>query len=467
MKKIALFLLIAFAAFACTQEKTASINGKITSPLAETVEVQIHYSGQTNTATLAEDGTFSMQIAVEKEYMASLKNGKLSVPLFLTPGAAINIELNVDELKNKNSSGTKITGEGSEATAFLYSLSHSGMKEGIMELLKMPVDTFTSKMNAAQKASNEAIAAYKNDHAPSAKFIQIAEMNQKVDFAQKYDYYINFHKRYAPNDDTPMPESFQAYIDEIPVDNYELCKELPAYKYYLAKHFNSKITEELAADTTLKPQTVAYTKKNIEAILALEVLQEIKDELGYRLISSYSYSPDSIQQVYKAHYKELIKQDKYIKSFEETVAAIEKTKPGAVAPAFNFPDIEGNMVSSESLKGKVIYIDVWATWCGPCKGEIPYLKEMEEALHAEDIAFVSISVDEDKAAWEKMVKEKELRGYQLHAKEAWSSSIVKDYGIRGIPRFIIIDKEGKIVEANATRPSNPETKDKLLKLAKS
>ncbi len=90
-----------------------------------------------------------------------------------------------------------------------------------------------------------------------------------------------------------------------------------------------------------------------------------------------------------------------------------------------------------------------------------------EPLHAEDIAFVSISVDEDKAAWETMVAEKELGGYQLFAPSAWESSIVKDYAIRGIPRFIIIDKDGKLVAANASRPSNVETKSKLVKLVKS
>ena len=94
------------------------------------------------------------------------------------------------------------------------------------------------------------------------------------------------------------------------------------------------------------------------------------------------------------------------------------------------------------------------------------MKKLEEKLHSEPIAFVSISVDEDKAAWEKMVAEKELGGYQLFAEGAWESSIVKDYAIRGIPRFIMVDKEGKLVNANATRPSNPETETKLVELAK-
>ena len=90
---------------------------------------------------------------------------------------------------------------------------------------------------------------------------------------------------------------------------------------------------------------------------------------------------------------------------------------------------------------------------------------MEEKLHNQPVAFVSISIDSDKAAWEKMVKEEALKGYQLFAEGAWGADIIKAYAIRGIPRFIIIDKEGKIVNANASRPSNPATKEKLLELA--
>ena len=111
------------------------------------------------------------------------------------------------------------------------------------------------------------------------------------------------------------------------------------------------------------------------------------------------------------------------------------------------------------LKGKYVYIDVWATWCGPCKGELPYLKELEKKMHGKKIVFVSISCDKDKAAWEKMVKEKELGGVQLH--NGGDREFMTAYNITGIPRFILLDKKGKIVNAKMTRPSNPETEKTL------
>jgi thiol-disulfide isomerase/thioredoxin len=115
-----------------------------------------------------------------------------------------------------------------------------------------------------------------------------------------------------------------------------------------------------------------------------------------------------------------------------------------------------------------VYIDVWATWCGPCKGEIPFLKEIEKTYHSKNIEFVSISVDElkDHGKWKQMVKENELSGVQLYSDKNWSSQFVKDYKISGIPRFILIDPAGNIVSADAPRPSSKELKALLDELIK-
>ncbi|MEQ3690899.1 MAG: TlpA disulfide reductase family protein, partial [Flavobacterium sp.] len=120
------------------------------------------------------------------------------------------------------------------------------------------------------------------------------------------------------------------------------------------------------------------------------------------------------------------------------------------------------------LKGKYVYIDVWATWCGPCRAEIPHLKKTEEAYHDKNIEFVSISIDraKDHDKWKKFVEDKELGGIQLFADNDWNSQFVKDYQINGIPRFILVGPNGEIVNADAPRPSSPElvkTLDSLLK----
>ncbi|WP_282136830.1 TlpA family protein disulfide reductase [Seonamhaeicola maritimus] len=145
---------------------------------------------------------------------------------------------------------------------------------------------------------------------------------------------------------------------------------------------------------------------------------------------------------------------------------------GQPSPTFeNYENYKGGTTSLSDLKGKYVYVDVWATWCGPCKREIPFLKEVEEKYRGKNIEFVSISVDEGrgfkgdtpearKAAsiegWKKMIAEKEMGGVQLLSDKAWKSDFVQGYKIMGIPRFILIDPNGNVVDANAPRPSSPK-----------
>ncbi len=170
------------------------------------------------------------------------------------------------------------------------------------------------------------------------------------------------------------------------------------------------------------------------------------------------------------------------KTMEGTIASIEKylsskialreaLPEGSPSPTFeNYVNHKGGTTSLSDLKGKYVYVDVWATWCGPCKREIPSLKKVEEQFHGQNIEFVSISVDDARrsgsdekafAAWKNMVNDKQLGGIQLFSDKAWQSDFVKSYKINGIPRFILIDPEGNIVSPDAPRPSNPALVDLL------
>ena len=156
-----------------------------------------------------------------------------------------------------------------------------------------------------------------------------------------------------------------------------------------------------------------------------------------------------------------------VESYFYSKLALRKAFPkGTPSPTFeNYENNNGGATSLSDLKGKFVYVDVWATWCGPCKREIPSLKVVEQKYHGKNIEFVSISVDDarrsgtvDKAhdAWKKMIVDKELSGIQLFSDKAWQSDFIQQYKITGIPRFILIDPEGNIVTADAPRPSNPK-----------
>lgn len=140
-----------------------------------------------------------------------------------------------------------------------------------------------------------------------------------------------------------------------------------------------------------------------------------------------------------------------------------KKLDGNPSPEFDYENHKGGKTKLSDLKGKYVYIDLWATWCGPCRQEIPYLQKIEEKYQGKNIEFVSISIDnaKDNEKWKNFVTAKHLGGVQLFADKDWGSDFVVKYGVTGIPRFILIDPKGNIVNSDAARPSSPELQAQL------
>lgn len=211
---------------------------------------------------------------------------------------------------------------------------------------------------------------------------------------------------------------------------------------------------------------------NPQAIINLDVktfttkINRLKFEYD-SILNSYDNLDTAFYNAIKKQNNQLIT---YFKNAYAENAIMGKGKP---SPEFNnYLDSKGGTKSLSSFKGKFVYIDVWATWCGPCIQEIPYLKALEKEYENKNIVFVSISTDESQrngGSWEKaeskwrnFVQKKNMSGVQL-----WSGkdfSFQQAYKINAIPRFILIDPKGNIVDANAPRPSDPNLKNLLSSL---
>ncbi|MDR1633315.1 MAG: TlpA family protein disulfide reductase [Dysgonamonadaceae bacterium] len=124
---------------------------------------------------------------------------------------------------------------------------------------------------------------------------------------------------------------------------------------------------------------------------------------------------------------------------------------------FKFADVNGKETALSDFKGKVVYIDIWATWCAPCRREFPFLKKLESEYHGnKDMVFIGVSVDRsrDQQIWKDFLIKESLPGVQLFAGDAANKSLIKPYKINGIPRFILVGKDGKLIFADAPRPSS-------------
>ncbi|MBJ6367288.1 TlpA family protein disulfide reductase [Snuella sedimenti] len=197
-----------------------------------------------------------------------------------------------------------------------------------------------------------------------------------------------------------------------------------------------------------------FEKETNTVFESMTALLESTKNLDSTFVAGQSKQIDGLKEYVVTNYED--------KQYTKTVLA--KGKP---SPKFsNYENNAGGTTSIDDLKGKYLYVDVWATWCGPCKREIPFLKEVEKKYHGKNIEFVSISIDKqaDKEKWKTMIAEKELGGTQLLADSDWRSKFVQDYKIKGIPRFILIAPDGNIVSADAPRPSDKRLIDLFAEL---
>ncbi len=141
-------------------------------------------------------------------------------------------------------------------------------------------------------------------------------------------------------------------------------------------------------------------------------------------------------------------------SVEEGIDSVTNEADQTLVKAidFNLPSIDGQHKSLADYKGKLIYMDIWATWCGPCRMQFPVMKELHEKYAGENIVILSVSIDPDehRSKWETMVKEQGLKGEQLFAGQA--SGFPENYKVDFIPRFVLISPQGDLLMENAPMP---------------
>ena len=153
--------------------------------------------------------------------------------------------------------------------------------------------------------------------------------------------------------------------------------------------------------------------------------------------------------------------------YRESREAHKTILRGQVAPEFKAVDVKGKEYTSADFKGREQVLDFWFTGCVPCRAEMPYMEKLADDMKGENIVFISMSVDtgdELMALWRKMVKNKKGAELQLNVPGGFKSDLVKKYLIHGVPRIVIVDEEGKIVDANAKRPSDPKLRMQLEQL---
>lgn len=135
----------------------------------------------------------------------------------------------------------------------------------------------------------------------------------------------------------------------------------------------------------------------------------------------------------------------YVNYGEGYLHEMTKLRVGQKAVNFEAKTLNGENVSLSEMEGKLVLLDFWATWCGPCIPEIPNLKMLSEKYDNDKFEIISISLDQDKEALTEMIEEKEIEWKQVHQEKTWEGEIAEFYNVAKLPRKYLINPEGEIV----------------------
>ncbi len=451
MKKLIL-ILFAITLLSCTKQEVKPVDYAVFSGKIENLtegKISLWNSNKIfDDIIVNKDSTFLDTINNVKSGFYTFKYGKEQSKIYLKPGYNINLSLDAKQFDES----IKYSGEGSYDNNYL---AQKFLKEE-------DLNKFLSYRNLG--ALDEADFVHKMD---SVKKLQLTYLEEQKDLDSTlknleegdiiYGWANHMHnyeayKRYiSKNDDYKVSENYPDFSKDLNIEDESLI-DVMNYKMYLQNYYYQKFSEEL---------------KNEEADRQITYLELIsKNVKSQKIINALLYSDAKYGITYTGElqkYYDLFManstDEENKKDITDKYNKLIKLSKGNVSPKFvDYENYKGGTTSLDDLKGKYVYIDVWATWCGPCKREIPYLKEITKKYDGKNITFVSMSIDKKEAydAWRKMVGDEKLEGVQLFAPNDWKSDFVTDYGIMGIPRFILIDPEGNIVNANAPRPSSKE-----------
>lgn len=427
----------------------SSIKGKVTDKWLKRVYLYKTVDGtpvQCASTDVADDGSFGFLVPVESPaFYAIGEDNRMNFPVWLNGGDEANIDLKENR--------AVLNGENTKENVALYKwrdYSYTVWLDAIFfDKTFKAYDTFFPEFEEMVAGLPKLKKSLKSGNKEFDRLLQMW-----VDYDTDY-YAIIFLQ--TPRSKHPTEEQYPEYYQSI------VAPEKYASDDLLRFPDGARILVNYAQfayhkSGTVDPSQISYEDYCLK-LFKTDMLKGVY--LADRVFPSYRTYEQYLEGMEK--YKQYFKTPNLTQKAEAVGTKLYKTRAGGIAADFTYPDTEGKMVSLSDFRGKVVLIDVWATWCGPCRAEIPYLKKLEEEMEGTDVVFLSVSVDEEKdhQKWLETIEKEQLGGVQLFA-NGWSK-ITKDYKINGIPRFIVVDRQGNVASTDAPRPSTPALKALLEK----
>ena len=453
-----LWLLVALVAIvSCTPKKKvdyAIITGKIENATSKKATIYSAFDRDTKIEiTLKEDGTFKDTLRMPTEFYL-LRQDRSLTEFFAPKGSEMTVTY---DTKKKDStlqfSGSesainkylldkeKVTKETRGDTKEMYLKNEVDFKKHLLKIKTAQENLFSSVNTISEN--------HKNSELKNINYEYLAALNN----------YQSYHGYYIKDRSYKVSDTFLIELKNLDLENES--------DFLFSKNYRDVVQSILSTDANIlvKKDSISNDIAYLKTVAGIKN-DKIKNKLLFDNAKYGITYTENLEDFYTLFTENSTNQENN-KKITEAYNKLKALSKGSPSPKFsNYENNDGKTTSLDDLKGKYLYLDIWATWCGPCIGEIPSLKKVEKEFHGKNIEFVSISIDrmKDHAKWKKMIVDKKLGGMQLFADSDWTSKFVEDYMIKGIPRFILIDPQGNIINANAPRPSDKKLVETLKSL---
>ncbi|GAB3009571.1 hypothetical protein GCM10027284_29990 [Cyclobacterium sediminis] len=428
------------------QDPTIIVSGKIVN--LESEEVTLFQHAEIASVKIDDEGNFKLKFEGDDGSRYSLSSGGTQLELYLSSGDSIYLTADGKDIL----STFEFQGDHEKESKYLVEKAQNDKGLSDIKLLQNSKEEYFKIKDSLFTLSEANFKAFKMKEDIDPEFI-IREEGYYYFEPLWYD--LQYPTYYSlltgtPKDSVDFPiDEVMAKIASIPLDQKQFLK-VGSYTLLIETRISNLTIEILKSDKTLTSEDKART-------LAIDSLLKDKSVNDYFVYTSIKSNMENRGPVYvKEAYEMFMKKNetpRYEKSLKKIMNKWERIGTGKDVPDFTFTDREGHQVKLSDLKGGLVYIDIWATWCGPCIAEHPYWDKLKLEYADKKVAFLTVSIDENKEAWEKMVNTKKMEGYQLYAKNARKSDFSQYFMVNSIPRFILLDENSKIIDPHAERPS--------------
>lgn len=431
MKGLLAFFLLSGLLFSCSRNDTVQVSGRMEngdSIVSIWVEDSIYHF------PLDENDFFSGKIPLKHNCYATFLHNSLN--LYLSPGE--DLEIYVDALNFsaslyfRGSLGGINSYMKEQEVAVFFDRDHYTLGEA----------EFVAKMQDLIDEKTKLLEAKNFDES----FTRLEKERIRYSVAERVSFYPIYRKRIYPDEDYRPGRVFTDFLSSFSLNNEALFGAndyrsfLLNYVYLQGSKGNG--TGENYSDGIADYILSTVTNPTIKNFLLTEIV--------YRHIWENN-GLDGADYLLSVFHRECT--DKSTVAYmDEMIRKWEKILPGQPAPPFTVIDSEKDTVTLEDFKGSYLYITVWATWCVPCKGELPYLDQLQKEYFGKNIKFLTVATEEatNRQDWRKFLNQNFHAG--VHTMDI-DGGFSRDYMIISVPRFILIDPDGVIVDSNASRPS--------------